>query len=106
MNACDTQRRFYAVNNSYSAFFFDLRDRVGSLVEMLQIFASQNVNVRQIENRPMPGDASGRQARFFLEVSGHHSESGLTAVLQALESQNTRVKIIGSYPAPTWVEER
>lgn len=82
------------------------RDRVGALLEILQIFASRNVNVRQIENRPVPGDTTGTQARFFLEVGGHHEDPSLVETVCALQAQDATVKVLGSYPAPRWVEER
>lgn len=82
------------------------RDRVGALLEVLQVFAAENVNVRQIENRPVPGDASGTQARFFLEISGHHEDAPIQRVLSGLHSLGASVKLLGSYPAPGWVEER
>jgi len=81
-------------------------DRVGALLEVLKVFASRNVNVRQIENRPVPDDASGTQARFFLEISGHHEDQTLQEVIADLEKQGAKVKVLGSYPAPRWVEER
>ncbi len=82
------------------------RDRVGALLEVLQVFASRNVNVRQIENRPVPGDATGTQARFFLEVSGHHEDTALRETVSDLEARDATVKVLGSYPAAQWVEER
>jgi chorismate mutase/prephenate dehydratase len=82
------------------------RDRVGALLEVLQVFATRNVNVRQIENRPVPGDATGTQARFFLEVSGHHSDAALQDAVKDLGAHGATVKILGSYPAAQWVEER
>lgn len=82
------------------------RDRVGALLEVLQVFASRNVNVRQIENRPVPGDLTGEQARFFLEISGHHEETSLQEAIRDLTTQGAKVKVLGSYPAPGWVEER
>lgn len=82
------------------------RDRVGALLEVLQVFASKNVNVRQIENRPVPGDLSGTEARFFLEISGHHEEPTLQSAIGDLEAHGATVKVLGSYPAPGWVEER
>ncbi|MBL9129873.1 MAG: chorismate mutase [Verrucomicrobiaceae bacterium] len=84
----------------------DARDRVGALMEVLQVFASQNVNVRQIENRPMRGGEAERRARFFLEVSGHFEDAAIQGAIHALESQSVLVKVLGSYPATTWVEER
>ena len=82
------------------------RDRIGALLEVLQVFASRNVNVRQIENRPVPGDATGTQARFFLEVTGHHEDPPLRDAVADLQNQEAKVKVLGSYPAPRWVEER
>jgi chorismate mutase/prephenate dehydratase len=81
-------------------------DRVGALLEVLKVFAARNVNVRQIENRPVPDDASGTQARFFLEISGHHEDQILQEVISELGSQGATVKVLGSYPAPRWIEER
>lgn len=82
------------------------RDRVGALLEVLQVFAGRNVNVRQIENRPVPCDHTGEQARFFLEISGHHTEPPLQGAVEDLARLGASVKILGSYPAPGWVEER
>ncbi len=81
-------------------------DRVGALLEVLKVFAARNVNVRQIENRPVPGDATGTQARFFLEISGHHEDGTLQEVIHELTQLGSTVKVLGSYPAPRWVEER
>jgi chorismate mutase/prephenate dehydratase len=64
------------------------------------------VNVRQIENRPVPGDATGTQARFFLEISGHHEDAPLQSTISELTALGATVKVLGSYPAPSWVEER
>jgi chorismate mutase/prephenate dehydratase len=82
------------------------KDRVGALLEVLQDFAARNVNVRQIENRPVSGDPTGNQARFFLEVSGHHEDVPLQEAVRALENHGATVKVLGSYPASQWVEER
>ena len=91
--------------NDNTMLMIHSKDRVGALMEVLQVFASRNVNVRQIENRPT---TSGTQARFFLEISGHHSDATLQQAITALEVEGiaVQVKILGSYPAPGWVEER
>jgi|JI6StandDraft_1071083.scaffolds.fasta_scaffold01603_9 chorismate mutase/prephenate dehydratase len=81
-------------------------DRVGALLEVLKVFATRNVNVRQIENRPVLDDPTGTQARFFLEISGHHEDATLKEVISELTQLGSTVKVLGSYPAPRWVEER
>jgi chorismate mutase/prephenate dehydratase len=109
-----TQARFIVLGNrsgepsghDNSMLMVHARDRVGALLEILQIFAAHSVNVRQIENRPVPGDPVGTQARFFLEISGHLQDPPITAAIAQLQLQGSTVKPLGSYPAPTWVEER
>jgi len=90
-------------DNDNTMLMIHSKDRVGALMEVLQVFASRNVNVRQIENRPTP---CGTQARFFLEISGHHTDAALRQAISALEEHAVQVKTLGSYPAPGWVEER
>ncbi len=89
--------------NDNTMLMIHSRDRVGALMEVLQIFAQRNINVRQIENRPTP---CGTQARFFLEISGHSNDATIQQTLTALEAHAAQVKTLGSYPAPGWVEER
>lgn len=91
--------------NDNTMLMIHSKDRVGALMEVLQVFASRNVNVRQIENRPT---SCGTQARFFLEISGHHTDATLQQAITALEVEGiaVQVKTLGSYPAPGWVEER
>lgn len=82
------------------------KDKVGALLEVLQVFANRGINVRQIENRPVAGDVTNNQARFFLEVNGHCEDASLVAASGDLSSRDAKVKVLGSYPAPAWVEER
>lgn len=82
------------------------KDKVGSLLEILKVFASHRINVRQIENRPVPGNEQSGEARFFLEISGHSMDPVLASALGEFEQSGTRVKVLGSYPAPGWVDER
>ncbi|OYW29967.1 MAG: hypothetical protein B7Z47_04185, partial [Chthoniobacter sp. 12-60-6] len=72
--------------NDNTMLMIHSKDRVGALMEVLQVFASRNVNVRQIENRPT---TSGAEARFFLEISGHHSD---TALQQAITGHSDQVR--------------
>ena len=82
------------------------RDKMGALVEILEAFVKHRINVRQIENRPVPGDdkASHNHVRFFLEVTGHCHDEALTQTINELNGEGTTVKILGSYPASTWPE--
>lgn len=82
------------------------RDKVGALLEVLQVFAGRGIDVRQIENRPVPGGASSSTARFFLEVNGHCADENLKLAIDDLAAREAEAKVLGSYPAPAWIEER
>lgn len=77
------------------------RDRVGALLEVLKAFANHEVNVRQIENRPVPAEESAAQThvRFFLEVTGHCHDPELKKALDEVLSDGDAIKVLGSYPA-------
>lgn len=92
-----------ATGDDSTMLMVEVQDEVGALLHLLEPFAQKGVNVRQIENRPAVS-ASGRAARFFLEVSGHHDDAGLLATLEELRAHGTKVKVLGSYPASAWVE--
>jgi chorismate mutase/prephenate dehydratase len=82
------------------------RDRVGTLLEILEAFVKQGINVRQIENRPVPADETAAQShvRFFLEVTGHCNDDGLKTALDEVVNDGDAIKILGSYPASNWAE--
>ncbi len=77
------------------------KDKVGALLEVLKAFVVQGVNVRQIENRPVPADDSNSQSmvRFFLEVTGHCNDPALQKALHDVTAEGNSVKILGSYPS-------
>lgn len=81
-------------------------DQVGTLLGVLQVFAERDINVRQIENRPLADDTGGSEARFFLEVNGHESDENIRAAIAGLARQSAIAKVLGAYPSPAWVEER
>jgi chorismate mutase/prephenate dehydratase len=63
---------------------------------MLQPFSRRGLNLTKIESRP------SRVRRwdyyFFLEVTGHHDDAAMQAVLRELRRACPLVKWLGSYP--------
>lgn len=76
-------------------------DRVGALLEVLNAFVKEGVNVRQIENRPVTSEESGstQSVRFFLEVSGHFQDEPLRRAIGIIGADGGAIKVLGSYPA-------
>lgn len=109
-----TQARFIVLGrrpapptgNDNTLLMVTTRDKVGALLEVLEAFVKEGINVRQIENRPVPGDdnAAHQHVRFFLEVTGHCHDVSLSKALETVNQDGSTVKILGSYPASNWLE--
>jgi len=71
-------------------------DRAGSLLEMLEQFATRGVNMSLLESRPI-GDALGRY-RFVIDLDGHIDEERVADALLGLRRFSPNVTFLGSYP--------
>ena len=69
--------------------------RKGSLLELLQIIASYNINMTKIESRPVknrPGDF-----RFFIEAECDIGSSDVQEMLSAIRGNTLECKLLGAY---------
>jgi prephenate dehydratase len=71
-------------------------DRPGSLLEMLEQFATRGVNLTRIESRPI-GDRLGRY-RFNIDAEGHVFDESVREALAGLHRFSPKVGFLGSYP--------
>jgi prephenate dehydratase len=71
-------------------------DRPGSLLEMLEQFATRGVNLTRIESRPI-GDRLGRY-RFNIDAEGHVLDESVGEALAGLHRFSPKVTFLGSYP--------
>ena len=71
-------------------------DRAGALLEMLEQFAVNGVNLTRIESRPR-GDALG-QYSFSIDCEGHVDDERVAESLVGLHRVAPLVRFIGSYP--------
>lgn len=79
-----------------SLAFTTAHDRPGSLVEVLQLFASHGLNLTRIESRP-----TRRQLGtyvFFCDVQGHHDDPVVASVLAEASGITQWLRVLGSYP--------
>jgi chorismate mutase/prephenate dehydratase len=80
-----------------SAIVFSIRDRVGALRDVADVFARRRINMSSIQSRP-----SRRRAWdyvFFVEVGGHEADADLREALDELGEHTGFVKLLGSWPA-------
>ena len=71
-------------------------DRPGSLLEMLEQFATRGVNMSLLESRPI-GDELGRY-RFVIDAEGHITDERVADALMGLKRYSPNVQFLGSYP--------
>ncbi len=79
-----------------TAVIVSIKDRVGALHEMMEVFAQTSVSLSHIQSRP-----SKRKAwdyLFFMEMEGHVADANVKTALERLEQQGSTVKVLGSWP--------
>ena len=79
-----------------TAIAFSIRDRVGALRDVVDIFTRRGINMSSIQSRP-----SKRRVWdyvFFVEFAGHEAEPNVSEALHELEAHTIFVKVLGSWP--------
>lgn len=71
-------------------------DQAGSLLDMLEQFATRGVNLSLIQSRPI-GDEFGRY-RFVIDADGHARDERMFDALLGLRRFSPKVIFLGSYP--------
>lgn len=79
-----------------TSLMFTTDDHPGSLVDVLDVFKRNRVNLTHIDKRP------SRQVNwdytFFLDALGHSQDPGFAEVLQEARACCQRLTLLGSYP--------
>ena len=76
---------------------FIQENRPGSLMEILNEFASRGINLTKIESRPTR-KALG-EYYFFIDIEGHIQDQQVASAVRSLEPRLRKLKMLGSYPA-------
>ena len=74
-------------------------DRSGTLVDLLEAFGENDVNMVSLLSRPLR--ASVGSHCFQITCEGHVSDPAVQATVRRLWDKGARVKVLGSYPAWT-----
>ncbi|MHB8894622.1 MAG: prephenate dehydratase [Candidatus Geothermincolia bacterium] len=72
-------------------------NRPGSLLEILQEFASRGVDLTKIESRPTKKVLG--EYYFFIDIEGHVGDTEVAAAIGSLVGKLRELKLLGSYPA-------
>lgn len=74
---------------------FELPHRSGTLYNMLSNFIYNNVNMRMIQSRPIPG--RNWEYRFFVDIEGRLDEPAVANALKGVAEEAANLRILGNY---------
>ncbi len=85
-----------------SAIMFRVPHTPGSLLQVLEIFKEQKLNMTWIESFPVRD--KNAEYVFFVDFEGHKDEAKPKRALEALEKHCEQLTVLGSYPIGPLVE--
>lgn len=74
---------------------FELPHKSGSLYNVLGNFIFNDVNLRMIESRPIPG--KNWEYRFFADIEGNLSDAPIQNALKGIGEEASNMRILGNY---------
>ena len=90
-----TNQRIFREDAGKISICFELPHTSGSLYNMLSHFIYNNVNMTNIESRPIPGRAW--EYRFFIDVEGNLNDGAVKNALRGIREEAITMKILGNY---------
>ncbi len=69
--------------------------RPGALLELLQTFAREGINLTRIESRPIKNVFG--EYRFFIEVKGNIADETLRNALERTQAESRQFRLLGAY---------
>ncbi|MBY0526166.1 MAG: prephenate dehydratase [Gemmataceae bacterium] len=82
-----------------TAMMFKLPHHPGALVDALNVFKSNKVNLTWIESFPARTVRNERAYVFFVDFEGHLEDAKIKRTLTTLEEYCSEISILGSFPA-------
>jgi len=82
--------------NDKTSIIFSVKHEPGALYQILKEFNDNNINLTKIESRPNKN--TNWEYNFFVDFSGHFSNSKIKSVLDKISENTLFLKVIGSYP--------
>ena len=90
-----TNRKILLKDANKISICFELPHKSGSLYNMLSHFIYNNLNLTQIESRPIVGKSF--EYRFFVDIEGNLNDPGVENALYGVKEEAARFKILGNF---------
>ena len=90
-----TNKKICSKDASKVSICFEIAHESGSLYHMLSHFIYNNINMTNIQSRPIKG--KNWEYRFFVDFEGRLEETGVINALRGIKEEATSLKILGTY---------
>ena len=90
-----TNKKICAKDASRVSICFEIAHESGSLYHMLSHFIYNNINMTNIQSRPIKGKTW--EYRFFVDFEGKLEDTGVINALRGIKEEATSMKILGTY---------
>lgn len=81
--------------NSKTSIMAETQHRPGGLVELLEIFRAENINLTKLESRPIKQREFNYM--FYIDFDGHIDDSNIMRALSEARANGVDIKWLGSY---------
>lgn len=81
--------------NSKTSIVAETRHRPGGLVELLEMFRDENINLTKLESRPVK--QRDFNYMFYIDFDGHIDDSNVMRVISEARANEIEIKWLGSY---------
>lgn len=90
-----TNKKICAKNANKVSICFEVAHESGSLYHMLSHFIYNNINMTNIQSRPIKG--KNWEYRFFVDFEGRLEDTGVINALRGIKEEAISMKILGTY---------
>jgi len=91
------KKRYHKKGKMKTSIVFGVKDSPGILFKCLSVFAMRNINLCNIESRPIEGKPW--EYIFFIDFEGDMGEERIRKTIEGLNEIVDFLKIFGSYPS-------
>ncbi len=90
-----TNKKICSKDANKVSICFEIAHESGSLYHMLSHFIYNNINMTNIQSRPIKG--KNWEYRFFVDFEGRLEDTGVINALRGIKEEATALKILGTY---------
>ena len=80
-----------------TSMMFTTTDRSGALMDVLEVFKRNSINLTHLEKRPSREE--NWDYTFFIDIEGHRTNSAIAQIIGEARAHCKNLTVLGSFPA-------